>query len=133
MISVTPVAADHQRMPAVPLPVAGVVLHYLFIAPPTVCFGAMPLGSSAETTLSVVVRGGGPCLIKSVNCTDPDVRIEPYDYGSSSVQVFRVRQRITRIGSRTTSIDVSANVPNSGIEHAELSLSYIGTVRGVQR
>jgi hypothetical protein len=132
-LSVEPVAADGQRLPALVLPVAGEVQEEIHPLPVRLLLGTRTIGTEAEEVVVLQAPAGARLEVTGIQTDSSDVHVEPTIVpGSPDGRTFRVVQKVTAIGDRRSTVRFVIRDRSGMTRTALMEVSYRGEAAGAK-
>lgn len=126
-VNIRAVTRKGERLPAVGLAVAGQVLPEVQATPPSVIFGARPVGHTVEETIVLHSADGRKFGVDRIEVESPDVVVSRVGQRPDTPRQFHLSQRIARTGHQASTVRFVLQVGSgSGALTVAVPVSYHG-------
>jgi hypothetical protein len=126
-IDLLPQLRNGENAPIQKLDVSGTIVCDIDPSPPTILFGALPIGVSKEETITLQSLTGKPFTVLNAYCRGSGLSVAPIPSSPSIRTTFRVNQKVETPGEWSGRIVLT--VSSSGDKNSEIvvPVSFYGT------
>ena len=130
---VSGVSESGERLPAVRLPVAGVVTRDIYLAPATLSFSPRPVGSEMDASILIASRTQSRFSVESVTASSKEVFIHPTNLPSANGQTYAIGVRVLAVGVQSETVQFVVSSGSLGRQRIRIPVNYVGLPAEVQR